>query len=118
MTTFRISGRLYAIKTYSTIGGGEENREDVEFKKINLDEKLKELGAKYKNFANNFIKQRLCVKKLIPLNRLESFNIEDCFESIKSSNYYSEFIDFLELDSSQPQVLFKILEVRFLKFQN
>lgn len=24
MTTFRISGRLYAIKTYSTIGGGEE----------------------------------------------------------------------------------------------
>lgn len=62
MTTFRISGRLYAIKTYSTIGGGEENREDVEFKKINLDEKLKELGAKYKNFANNFIKQRLCVK--------------------------------------------------------
>lgn len=115
MTTFRISGRLYAIKTYSTIGGGEENREDVEFKKINLDEKLKELGAKYKNFANNFIKQRLCVKKLIPLNRLESFNIEDCFESIKSSNYYSEFIDFLELDSSQPHVFVQNFRSTLLK---
>ncbi|MFK4049007.1 ORC-CDC6 family AAA ATPase [Acinetobacter venetianus] len=103
MTTFRISGRLYAIKTYSTIGGGEENREDVEFKKINLDEKLKELGVKYKVFANNFIKQRLYVKNLIPQNKLENFNIEECFENIKSTNFYSEFIDFLELDPNQTQ---------------
>ncbi|MDC5511761.1 hypothetical protein NRA54_19355, partial [Acinetobacter baumannii] len=53
--------------------------------------------------------------KLIPLNRLESFNIEDCFESIKSSNYYSEFIDFLELDSSQPHVFVQNFRSTLLK---
>lgn len=116
MTTFRISGRLYAIKTYSTIGGGEENREDVEFKKINLDEKLKELGVRYKNFANNFINQRLCIKNLIPPNKLESFNIEHCFESISSTNYYSEFIEFLGLDANTTQIFTQNFRSALLKF--
>jgi len=116
MTTFRISGRLYAIKTYSTMGGGEENREDVEFKKINLDEKLKELGPKYKIFANNFIKQRLCVKNLIPSHKIDDFNIEECFENIKSTNFYSKFIDFLELDPNQPLVFVQNFRNTLLKF--
>lgn len=115
MTTFRISGRLYAVKTYSTIGGGEENREDVEFKKINLDEKLKNLGTKYKVFAKTFIKKRLCVKNLIPQQNIESFNIESCFETIKSTNFYNDFIQFLEIKTDQPLVFIQNFRNALLK---
>ncbi|HFS7497181.1 hypothetical protein KPE82_08140 [Acinetobacter baumannii] len=96
MSTFRISGRLYAIKTYSTIGNGEENREESEFKKINLDECLKNLGADYKYFAQNFITKRLIHKKLI-LNE-SSFNIYNCFTNVNSNYYYNDFINYLEID--------------------
>lgn len=93
LVTFRVSGRLYAIKTYATIGNGEENREDVEFKKVYLDEVLQDT-QNYKEFCYSFVRERLIHEELITDT---SFNISHCFESIKTSDYYKDFIDFLKI---------------------
>lgn len=94
LVTFRVSGRLYAIKTYATIGNGEENREDVEFKKVYLDEILQET-PNYKEFCHSFVRERLIHEKIITdIN----FNISHCFDSIKTIDYYKDFIDFLKIN--------------------
>lgn len=91
VSTFRISGRLYAIKTYSTIGNGEENREGSEFDKINLDESLNAISnTHYKKFAQDFITKRLAHKKLI--KNEEVFHISKCFETLQSNNFYEDFL--------------------------
>lgn len=90
-SAFRISGRLYAIKTYSIIGNGEENREGSEFEKINLDEILNAISTThYKKFAQDFITQRLAYKNLI--KNEDDFHISKCFETLNSNNYYEEFL--------------------------
>lgn len=89
--TFRISGRLYALKTYNTIGKGEENREDVEFKKTYLDDILQET-PNYKDFAYSFVKQRLVYEKIIDH---DDFNLSNCFEVVNKNNHYEKFIDYL-----------------------
>lgn len=91
ISTFRISGRLYAIKTYSTIGNGEENREGSEFDKVNLDEVLDTISnADYKKFAYDFITKRLSHKKLI--KNEEVFHISKCFDVLKNNNFYEDFL--------------------------
>ena len=91
-STFRISGRLYAIKTYSIIGNGEENREGSEFEIINLDEKLNAISnTEYKIFAKNFITRRLTLKNLI--KNKENFDIFKCFESLKNNKFYEDVLD-------------------------
>lgn len=95
--TFRISGRLYALKTYSTIGNGEENREDVEFKKTYLDDILQEV-SNYKDFAYSFIKERLVYEKIIDSN---NFNLSNCFETVNKNNHYEKFIDYLNFNNEK-----------------
>ncbi|MDC4748864.1 ORC-CDC6 family AAA ATPase [Acinetobacter baumannii] len=90
-STFRISGRLYAIKTYSIIGCGEENREGSEFDRVNLDEILDVISnSHYKKFAHDFITKRLAHKKLI--KNEQNFQISKCFETLKNNNFYEEFL--------------------------
>lgn len=54
---FRITGRLYARKTLSTIAGGEENRDGSEFKVTRLDDVLRST-KNYAAFATSFIAKR------------------------------------------------------------
>lgn len=99
VSTFRISGRLYAIKTYSTIGNGEENREGSEFDKINLDENLKAItNNQYKEFAQNFITKRLHYKNLIKNHK--NFEISECFETLKNNKFYENFFNTQKLNKS------------------
>jgi hypothetical protein len=56
--SFRLGSRGYGIKTYKTLGAGEENREGHEFEKIRLDDILSE-SDDYKEFAVNLIINRL-----------------------------------------------------------
>lgn len=101
--TFRVTGRLYAKKTNSTLSDGEENREGSEFKTTYLDEILRKYH-RYPTFARNFVLKRLSSSNLhLPGNvgnPPDSF-----FDTISSGNYYSSAIDKLELDSNAPEFI-------------
>jgi hypothetical protein len=56
--TFRIGARGYGIKTFKTLGSGEENREGHEYERVKLDVLLSE-ASDYENFAINLIINRL-----------------------------------------------------------
>ena len=56
--TFRVSGRLYSVKTTATMSKGEENREGAEFKTTTLDDLLRNY-REYGKFARAFVKRRL-----------------------------------------------------------
>jgi hypothetical protein len=56
--TFRITGRLYAVKTLAIIGSGERNREGSEFQKVVLDELLAQWPG-FGQFAHQFIAKRM-----------------------------------------------------------
>lgn len=56
--SFRLGSRGYGIKTYETLGAGEENREGHEFEKIRLDDILSESND-YEKFAVDLIINRL-----------------------------------------------------------
>ncbi|MEN7432373.1 hypothetical protein VA599_16645 [Chromobacterium sp. TRC.1.1.SA] len=87
MATFRVTGRLYGVKTYSTIGDGEENREGAEFKKTDLDDLLKNY-QKYGTFARKFVLKRIGIESQ------DSIIDPACyFDEIKSDNFYIDFIN-------------------------
>jgi hypothetical protein len=84
--TFRVTGRLYGLRTLETIGGGEENREGAEFKRVNLDDLLKQY-PKYGVFARKFVMKRLGME-YAPSS---SGRDPSCFfENVDSDNFYSK----------------------------
>lgn len=56
--SFRLGFRTHGIKTYKTLGSGEENREGHEFETIRLDN-IYNQAKKYEDFAFNLIFNRL-----------------------------------------------------------
>jgi hypothetical protein len=87
--TFRLGARLYGIKTYQTLGSGEENREGSEFEKIILDEFLRR-NDKYNEFVRDICQNRLRINGINFDNGkrindyIESFDDDIFFEKIKS----------------------------------
>ena len=87
--TFRLGARLYGIKTYQTLGGGEENKEGSEFEEVVLDDFLRE-NDNYNEFVRKICEHRLSLNGICfsPLERIdnfiESFNPEDFVNKIKT----------------------------------
>lgn len=105
LATFRVTGRLYAMKTAATLSGGEENREGAEFKTTILDDILRDHEKQYREFARKFVARRLGQVSTPFKGRGRStpeFDPFSRFEEVSSSDYYSEAIARLKLDSSQP----------------
>jgi len=103
LATFRVTGRLYARKTLSTLADGEENREGAEFKTTYLDDILRGYG-KYPDFAKKFVARRLRSVGVSAGSKRSSgpdFDPLSCFEEIDSSNYYSVAVDRLNIDSAE-----------------
>lgn len=99
LATFRVTGRLYARKTFSTISDGEDNREGSEFKTTFLDDILR--GYKYyPAFAKQFITKRLVSSSLIPKNpkKGNQFDVNSCFDKIDHKNYFSTALAALKFD--------------------
>jgi hypothetical protein len=63
--SFRIGGRLYGIKTQLTNSGDEENKEDSEFEKITLDDRLRKNMPQYRQFAKRLVMKRLVEGRLL-----------------------------------------------------
>jgi len=82
--SFRISGRLYAVKTYSVIGRAEENRDGQEYRVENLDRTLRE-NQRYSSFAREFILRRLGIQIR---GGADSIKLPALFEDIKTDDFY------------------------------
>jgi hypothetical protein len=101
--TFRVSGRLYAVKTHATIADGEENREGSEFTTTNLDELLRTY-TKFPKFARQFLTKRLdaagVVSAIAPSSTDKSFEIAHCFEEFNPNAFYAEATERWQLAQS------------------
>lgn len=69
--SFRIGARGYGIKTFKTLGGGEENRRGHEYEILKLDDLLSK-GAEYDDFAVDLIVNRLERSGLITIDEHKS----------------------------------------------
>lgn len=100
--TFRVTGRLYARKTSSTLSDGEENREGAEFKTTFLDDILQGY-TRYPDFARKFVISRLHPSLTRRARRLggPEFDPYSRFEEVDSSELYSAPISRLNVESSQ-----------------
>jgi hypothetical protein len=112
LATFRVTGRLYARKTFSTLADGEENREGSEFKTAILDDILRKY-PKYPEFAKKFVVKRLGMAGLTLRwnNSTKSeFDPRQCFEEISSQDYYSDAIAALGFDKYEPSFIKTFVE--------
>lgn len=97
LATFRISGRLYAIRTTATIGG-EENREGSEFKVVRLDDMLTK-NLKFGQFARQFVQKRLGFGRRAGRS-VGQFEPSHCLQEIDSSNFYEASFSRVGIDPS------------------
>lgn len=88
--TFRIGARLYGVRTYKTLGSGEENREGSEFEQVVLDEFLRSNNKNYADFMRRVCEHRLRRNGIYFSEEqkiddfIESFNMESFFQKVKS----------------------------------
>lgn len=102
--TFRVTGRLYSVKTTATMANGEENREGAEFKTTTLDDLLRDYQG-YGKFAKAFVKRRLSVANIgSRAERPSLFDPTEHLEDIDPSAFYSKAIDALGIEPT-PQDL-------------
>ncbi len=102
--TFRVTGRQYAIKTYSTLADGEINRINSEFTTVILDELLLKLGARFSDFSERLIFKRLslagesvAIHDLILDDNKSKISGRDYFEEVDGDSFYEEAIARLKL---------------------
>lgn len=102
--TFRVTGRLYSLKTMATMAKGEENREGAEFKTTTLDDLLRDYKG-YGDFAKAFVKRRLSVANLsVRTGRTDSFDPTEHLDDVDPSSFYEKAIDVLGIEP-RPQDL-------------
>ncbi len=102
--TFRVSGRLYSMETFATLGNGEINREGAEFKVTNLDSIMRSLKG-YPAFARRFVSVRL--KASVKQGSMddgegEAIDPAKCFQEIDRSGYFSSALRKFAGDDSNP----------------
>jgi hypothetical protein len=96
--TFRVTGRLYSVKTTATMSKGEENREGAEFKTTTLDDLLRDYQG-YGEFAKAFVKRRLSAANLgDSAGRLGAFDPTEHLDEVDPSNFYDTAIVALSMD--------------------
>lgn len=109
LATFRVTGRLYSRKTYSTLADGEQNREHAEFKTEILDDILRSY-TKYPQFAAKFVKKRLQLAGVGVDASRENFNPNLCFEEVDQSNFYTSAIENLSVDDGVTNAIKSFIE--------
>lgn len=102
--TFRVTGRLYSVRTAATMAKGEENREGAEFKTTTLDDLLRSYRG-YGRFAKAFVKRRLSVANLGGwAERPGLFDPIEDLDDVDSNAFYEYAIDALGIEPN-PQDL-------------
>lgn len=99
-SSFRIGGRLYGIKTQLTNSGDEENKEDSEFEKITIDDRLRKNMPQYRQFGKRLVMKRLVEGRLLASipeedDKVDSF-LRDSFDQFGSDALMRDETSFLE----------------------
>lgn len=98
--TFRITGRLYSVKTAATMAKGEENREGAEFKTTTLDDLLRDYKG-YGKFAEAFVRRRLSVANLGGEAKWPGlFDPTEHLENVDTRDFYEKAVDALGVDKT------------------
>ena len=86
-SSIKVGVKLYGVRTYKTLGGGEENKEGSEFEKVVIDDYFRTVRKKYEVFSI-----RLCGKRLLeggfPINK----PLKDYFEEFDLSEFNKQYI--------------------------
>ena len=107
--TFRVTGRLYSVKTTATMSKGEENREGAEFKTTTLDDLLRDYPG-YSKFAEKFVKRRLSLAKATrSVDPHALLDPTDHLAEVDASSFYSKAIEQLGLDSCADDLARRLL---------
>jgi len=115
LATFRVSGRLYALKTLATIGG-EENREGAEFKTVRLDDMLTK-NMRFNDFARQFVHKRLGFGSGVSRGGGQ-FEPKYCLEELSSTDYYSDAFSLIGVDQTDRTFIKAFEELLSLTFGN
>lgn len=114
--TFRIGARLYGVRTYKTLGSGEENREGSEFEQVVLDEFLRSNNKNYADFMRRVCQHRLKINGVYFSEEqkiddfIESFNYELFLQKIKTKkisqgqSYFTKLKDKLKGKTSEEEI--------------
>lgn len=94
--TFRIGVRRHGIKTYKTLGSGEENKEGHEYEVTRLDNEFSDESS-YSDFAIELIINRLVSKGMAPIELLNDTDHESLI--IKRKNYLQSLFETPVFDS-------------------
>lgn len=102
--TFRLGARLYGVRTYMTLGTGEENRKGSEYDEIVLDEFLRRNDKNYVQFMRRICEHRLRLNGIFLEQGqkiedfIDSFNKELFFQKIdsKKTKYFNKLRDKLK----------------------
>lgn len=102
--TFRVTGRLYSVKTTATMAKGEENRGGAEFKTTTLDDLLRGYQG-YGKFATAFVRRRLSATNLAGGALSPSlFDPTKHLDEVDTSAFYEKAMDALGIEPA-PQDL-------------
>lgn len=104
--TFRVTGRLYSVKTTATMAKGEENREGAEFKTTTLDDLLRNYQG-YGKFARAFVKRRLSVANLEGggVERVGLFDPTEHLDDVDPSAFYEKAIAALGIEPNAQELV-------------
>ena len=111
---FRITGRLYSIKTLSTLAGGEENREGAEFTTVHLDTILRNYSD-FPAFARKFVHKRMASHGILEEGRRKKdiFDVDSRLDQVNSDGYFSSAlseVDFDECSSNIKKDFLRLIE--------
>lgn len=95
---FRITGRLYSRKTFSTLADGEENREGAEFETVHLDSFLRNYND-FCDFSKKFVFKRLQSYGVIDSDKEygPQYDPSQYFYSIDSDDYFKSSLELFGL---------------------
>lgn len=78
----KVGARLYGIRTYETLGSGEENRPESEFEPLKLDLEFRERPSnEYRGFVEQLFIKRLRATGYLAKGEVPGATIDDFFEN-------------------------------------
>jgi hypothetical protein len=103
-TSFRVGGRLYGVKTWSTFSAGEVNKEGSEHEIVYMDKLMRKNKLHYAKFSERLIVRRLQEAEILPtVNRNQNIKIENFFDTPSYSQFGDEETSFIKQNYAPKQ---------------
>lgn len=88
-TTIKVGARLYGVKTYNTLSGGEPIKQNAEFERVELDAIMRSADTAYTVLIKDLIRKRL-TNNNVSHNSFDAVELDNFFQEVRPDDYYSE----------------------------